>query len=316
MAYSTDQHYVLAGLESTKGTSVTPNKDLGIVIGDGIGLTREIKEIESISSVVTQQIVTGMVEVSGNMDVEVTNGRLLYMLLGGVAHDATDTPDIKHTFSVADLSTFTLGTGEDGSTDVTLDAAGSMLESVEFSIELNGVLTASTNFKGMDLESGTTAETAQISSLAVFPHSMSTLSIDSTTVDFVQSLSITITNTVVPLGGLGSNKAQDIRRTGLKVAFSGQMGFSAKTYQELAMGGTSLASGDPTSFSLDFKVSNGVAAGSGLREIQIAVDNCQNDSFEKVAAVGEYVFYNFSGVGILDAANTYSYDNITSANWF
>lgn len=313
MTYGSQQTFALAGKESVKGTAVSATKDVGIVREMTPSLSREIKEIQSIGAAAVQQIETGINDPKWTSVIEFQNGRILEMALGTVGHALTSS-DTKHTFTIADdLSCWTIDSNYDASTDTLVRHIGSMLESLEMSIDLNGVLTATGNWRAFKTDSSSTADSRVISSLITFPHSLCHVDINGSEVAEVQKFSITIENKVVPTDGLNSNVHQNLTRTEVKFKFKGTLGFNAKTFWELAQGGASLATGTPSATTVKLYANNAVTLGSGRREFVLDLAACQFDNFEKVVAVGDLVFANVSGTGTLNSC--FSVDNIAAASW-
>lgn len=305
MAYGSQQKVVLIGEESTLGTAVVPDKDIGIVPSITDALQRELKDVESTGQRGVVSIERGMEEWNSTLGVELQHARIFTFAFGSVAHDDTDTPDIKHTFSFAEPSGFTLESSEESTTDTSLVIAGNVIESMELSIELNNVLTANITTKAISADSGSSAGSAALDTLSVFPHEMVEIGIDGNTPNEVQNFNITMENNVVFTGGVGSNEYQSSNITRTNFTFSGQLGFDAKTYQDIAVGTSKI----PVYIDAD----NGVAAGSGKRQIYLSLQNCDLDTFNKITEVGDVVYVEISGRGELNEC--YSYDDITSANW-
>lgn len=313
MAYGSQQNYVLIGRESTKGTAVACTKDLGIINDPSIGLSREVIEVKGISSPQAQQIVSGMNDVKGNLTLTLQHGRILELALGGVAHANTGS-DTTHTFTVtSDLPSSSLEYGLDGSTDTVATGAGIQVESLEIGIALNGLLTGSVAYRGMVTASTATAQSAVVSTLVAFPHSLCHVTLNGGEATEVQNASVTFENIIKPVGGISSNNPQGIVRTEVSVKVKAQLAFNSKTYWEKVQGGSSLATGVPTTDTFTLQAHNAVTLGSGRREITVTVNQLIYDTAEMVAAVGDLVFLNVSGTGILSACQ--SVDNITSANW-
>lgn len=306
MAYGSQQKTALIGLETTPGTTVTADKSVGIVREVSDTFSRELRDIDSIGQSQVVAIETGMEEVGHSLTIDFQNGRLLDYALGSVAHDDSDTPDILHTFSINDSKPyFTLESGEDGASDVTLTSGGNLIENLELSIEINGVLQMSVTTRALNLASGTSTSAAVVDTLATFPHSLVSIELDDTVVPEVQNFSISIENSVVQTPGLGSNTYQSSQVTLTKFRFQGQIGVTNATYQALVIANTEAK--------LELIASNEVTAGSGRREVYFRLDNCHFDSMEKTLSVGDLVFLNVSGSGEFNTA--YTYDNITEANW-
>ena len=313
MTYGSQQTFALVAKESTKGTAVSATKDLGIIREPTPSLSREIKEIQSIGAADVQQIETGINDPKWSGVFEFQNGRSLEMALGGVSHAQTSS-DWKHTFTITDdLSTWTIDTNYDAAVDTVIRHIGSMLENLEIGCELNGVLTCTGTWRVMKTDSNASADSRVISTLVTLPHSLCHVDIGGSEAAEVQKFSITIENTVPPTDGFNSNIHQNLTRTAVKFKFKGTLGFNAKTFWELAQGGSSLATGTPAATTIKLYANNGVTLGSGRREFVLDLKSCQFDNFEKVVSVGDLVFANVAGTGLLNSC--FSVDNISNSNW-
>lgn len=150
MTFPSQARYALIGKETTWATGGSPTKDAGLLIADiSTPITREIVESSSISSVEVQKITTGLVDPGVNLSGDIQHGRLFEYLIGAVSHDNSNTPDIKHTFTVpTGAASAVIEVGNNLVTDEILTTIGLIAESGELSIALNQNLQLSCNFKG------------------------------------------------------------------------------------------------------------------------------------------------------------------------
>ncbi len=150
MTFPSQARYALIGKETTWATGGSATKDTGLLISDiSTPITREVIESSSISSTAVQKITTGIVDPGVNLSGDIQHGRLFEYLIGSVAHDNSDTPDIKHTFTVpTGAASAVMEVGNNLVTDEILTTTGLLAESGELSIALNGNLQLSCNFKG------------------------------------------------------------------------------------------------------------------------------------------------------------------------
>ena len=291
---------VLILTETTWGTAVTPTKDVGIVLDSTDSTNREVIPISGLGAVEVQQIVTGSVSAAGSILFQMQHLRLFEFLIG------TDTPtssgaDYKHTFAITDVpSSFSLETGENAASETKMIYEGCLGIGAEISIALGGVLTCRFDWAGELGTSSVTASTPVIDFLPVFPQALVDVKVNTTSATMVQSASITITKTFVPVHGIKSNLAQAAFTTDLKFEFAAVLGFTGVTLQELGIGGTTPpGTADPTGIEFEMNADNGTAFGSGQRNIQIVLENCQFTKTEKVAAIGAITFLNLAGSGTL-----------------
>ena len=172
--------YILVGRETTYGTAVSAVKDIGLVqnvtpTGNmnwtrayGIGDTTAVQSLD-----------LGRADFSGSLECILQHGRLLDYITGTtVVHDATSTPDIKHTFAEASsIPSFTMEEVYNATTDITLKYHGVKLSSLTLALALDGYLRCRADWTAEDLDpSGTTATTAVISTLTPFKDFMGNLS--------------------------------------------------------------------------------------------------------------------------------------------
>ena len=89
MTYPSSAKTVLIGKESTWGTSVTTDKDIGVVQDITDGYVREVVPIHGLGKLDTQQMISNTFEPGGSMTYFFKNGRLLEHIFGSVAHAET-----------------------------------------------------------------------------------------------------------------------------------------------------------------------------------------------------------------------------------
>lgn len=315
MTYSSPMAYVLIAKETTWGTAVTPSKDCGLIISDvGPGIEREIIESQGLSSIQSQAINTGIVDVSFTLEGEYQHGRLFDFLIGPATHVQT-TGDWKHTFTVSNTpGSITAEKGNNSTADTEFICDGLIAESGELSIELNGTLRLSCDLKGRSASNGTTGKVAVLSTLPVFPHALAEVKINTVAATECQKASISINKVVERSGGISSNVYQQGHAVELKFEFSAELGFTDTTYHQLAFGGTTLlGTGNPTAFDFEINADNGVTLGSGRREIVFTLENCQSKGFQEPTSVGGLTFVTLSGSGTFK--QLYTVDNISDTNW-
>ena len=208
MTYSGAKKTILIGQESTWGTAVTTDKDIGIVQDIKDATERETSEVMGLGKIETQQVNTGNVFVNGGATLKLQHGRLFEYILGSVAHAET-TGDWKHTFTVDNSPpSFTIESSEDGSTDTTRKYAGCLVESGEISINNTEELMLTCDWKGKTVASTASTTAAVIDTLITFPKSLVSVSIGGTAADEIQEAKITFGKTVELAHGVGSNLAQ------------------------------------------------------------------------------------------------------------
>ena len=291
---------VLILKETTWGTATTPSKDVGLIQDISDSTNREVIEIGGLGAVETQKIVTGSVGVAGSILFHMQHLRILQFLIG----DETPTSsgaDYKHTFAIDDVpESFSLESGENAASESKVIYEGCIGTGAEISIALGGVLTCRFDWAGELGRSTNTATAPSLDNLPVFPQALVDVKVNTSSATMVQNASISIIKTFVPIHGAKSNLAQAAFTTDLKFEFAATLGFTGVTLQELGIGGTDPpATSDPTGIEFEINADNGTAFGSGQRNIQIVLENCQFTKAEKVAAIGAINFLNIAGNGTL-----------------
>jgi hypothetical protein len=301
--------------ETTWGTAVTTDKDIGLIIVDATpSWTKEVMESLGMGQIETQKITTGIFEPKMTINGEFQHGRILEYVFGTVAH-ATTGSDEKHTFTIADSApSATIGSAFNMTADIDVTSSGMLIETCEIATETNGKLMLNTAWTGQTILTDTTAPSFTQSTLPVFPHALVVCSIGGSPATITQSASITIEKTIEKAGGLGSNIYQQAAATECKFKFAATLGFTDATYHALFLGGTSPSlTSDPAATTFGLVADNGTALGSGQRNLTISLANCQMDGLTEPTAVGGLVFVEVTGAGTLNEC--FSVDNIASGSW-
>jgi len=311
MTYSGAVKVILIGKETTWGTPVTTDKDIGLVQDIGDEFNREIIQSKGLGAIESQQVSSGNVELNHSFTVDAQHGRLLDYALGAAAHAET-TGDWKHTFTIADQSpSFTLESAEDSTVDTTLKTSGNIITSLEISTALNQNLRFICETQAKTGISSASTTAASLSSLVVFPQSLVTVSVNTVAATEVQNASIKIIKTGNRSYGVGDVVPQQGHASDMEFEFNASLGFAAVTFQELFMGGTS-PSGTPTVFEFEIDADNGTALGSGQRRVLCTLENCMG-GFSKSATIGDLIFIDVTGSGTLKEC--FSVDNIQNTAW-
>lgn len=298
----------LIGVESTWGTPVTADKDIGIVEEVASSPEREGIEIMSIGQIEAVSNESGVISGSHTVNMKYQHARIFDYILGAPTHALTGS-DTKHTFtSLVDNEplSFTAETGQNLTAgDVGMQFAGCMIESAELSIELNDVLKLSFTAKSEFPTMLSTVPSHSIDTLQVFPHSLCSVKFNGVAASEVQSFTLSFNKTLDPVNGLGSNEHQSMVASSLTLAFSGQLAFDDSTYHD------HFDNNDVTA--IIFAADNGTSLGSGERSIDIALQDIEMQTFEVTATAGAVVFVSFSGIARLNTMETV--DDIAEAAW-
>jgi len=322
MTFPSQSKYVLIGDQGTAGTAGTSgtasiSKDAGLIITDVTDeINREVIETSGISKIETQKVSTGMVDDGISFEGAFQHGRLFKYILGEVA-SVQSTNDWTHTFTIAEAPHIaTIESGDSLSSDVVLKHVNQMIESAELSTALNENVKLSVTFKGNASNSSQTAQTAVLSTLPIFPHSLVTVTFDNKTANEVQNASISFNKVIERSGGLGSNIYQQTHPTELKIEFNANLGFFDGRVDRLMLSGTAgvgtaatTTEKEPSSFDFKINANNGVTLGSGRREIEVELKNCYLSTYTKTASVGGLTFIDITGIGTLNSL--FTVDNIT-----
>jgi len=307
MAYNPGQSYALIGQEETFGTAVSATKDVGLISDISPTTNKNLKKLNALGSTSLQATIQGKFEHSGTINAAFQHGRLLEYIFGTVAHSAADTPDIKHTFTASDtLPSLTLEYGCNATSDTTLTYEGVRLGTVRISVpSIDEEVKISADFLAEDMNTGTSASSAVLSTLVPLAGSMASFKIASGAASEVQSCEFTINRGTNALYGIGSQNLSSLEPTDLSVDFTATLGFANKSEADRI-----LASDE---FVIELDVDNGTAAGSGKRQLYLKLKNCSYASHSISSSVGDYVYVDISGHGKLDSC--YSYDNIVESSW-
>lgn len=302
MTYPSTVKYLLIGVETSWGTGGTANKDIGLVITDvGNPAEREVISSEGISNRAAQHIDAGIMGGGVTVAGDFQHARGLIFVFGTVASVET-TSDWKHTFTMSDTPpSARIETGNNLTTDSTIDTPGCIFESGELSINLNENLKLSLTFKGKTPAEGASAGNEVISTLPVFPAQEVTVKLNQVAATEFQSASISFEGTVVRSAGIGGTGYVQGHSTLLKFKYKAVLGFQANTQ-------IALFTAD-TVHEFEIVADNGVALGSGQRNLTLTLQNCRQSTFNEVTTVGGLTFLEVAGEGTLKEC--FSVDNIT-----
>ncbi len=304
---------VLISKETTWGTAVTPTRDIGLVQDITDTTNRGVIQISGLGAVDVKKIVTGTVSVAGSMLINAQHGRMFEYLVGTEV-EANSGSDYRHTFTIASTPpSFTLESGENAATETNMTYEGCLAIGAELSIVLNGVLTLRVDFAGETVRSTATASAPVLDNLPVFPQALVDVKLNGSSATQVQSASIRFIKTFQGVAGMKSNLLQAAYTTDLKFELSATLGFTDKTEAELGLGAaTPPATSDPSGIEFEINADNGTAFGSGQRNVQCVLENCQFSKIEKVASIGNITFLNLVGNGTLKTLITV--DDINGLN--
>lgn len=312
-------HYILIGEESTFGTPVTADKDIGIIQSFNANENNSSIIVEGSSSRETQQLSVGQFNCEPSFEYLYQHGRFFEYLFGGTTVHAQSSNDWKHTFAMGNyLTGFTLESGFNKDTDVVSKYTSCYINTLEIRLELNGLIRCSATCIGQKPVNNASASSAVVSTIPVFSSYSGSLSTgtDSSEVEVtpIDSFSITFDNRLVSIEGANSRFKTDIVPGVMRITYEFTKTFDTVTEYQRFLGGTSPSSGDPTEFSLIFNANNGVSLGSGRRELNIDIATNQYESYGHAVTLNGKITQTFRGVG-LAITDFFTVDNISSSNW-
>lgn len=306
MTYGSTASRYLIGKEDTYGSSVTPEKDVGIVTDVSDNNTRNVIRVpKGVGHRGNKSIETGTLEVGDEVTFQFQHGRILEYALGGVSHDETS-GDWVHTFTLeSTVPSFTSESSESGDNDSGTQKTGNIIDSFSLSIELNDVLKGEFSTVASAPSTVSTPESKVLSDLPVFPASQVTISIDDEEVDEMQNFTISLEGEASRSFGIGSDDAKQARSEGGSFTFNGNVGIKNNKYNDLI--------NDGSKFNVELVADNGKNLGEGQRKVQLSLKDCILGDKTKSVSVGELTFVDIEGEGVLDVCETV--DGISDTDW-
>lgn len=307
VSYKSGNQVVLISKETTWGTYVTATKDVGIVQSAPFNLSKVLTKQFGAGSSEMQTLILGKFEHSGSIEADFQHGRLLELLFGTVAHDATDTPDIKHTFTFNEtLPSFSLENGMNASTDTVHKFEGCMVVAGKITVPgLDEAVKVSVDWIAEDVNTDTTSSSAVISTLETLHGSQADFKIGGSSVDEVQDCEFTINRNTASAYGLNSQKPQDMASKEFSIDFKATIGFKNKDEADRLLAATG--------FDVELDTDNGISAGSGKRQLYLKLENCQYGTHDVAGTLGDFYYVTVSGSG--DFHSCHSYCNIVEGSW-
>ena len=304
---ATDSRYLI-GKETSYADGGTPSKDIGLVTSVSDNNTREIIRIsKGIGQRGLAAVFGGTIDSGDTVTFQFQHGRILEYVFGKVEHEQEATSDDwKHVFSLTtDNPTFASESSESGTADSGTLKKGNAIDSFSLNIELNGVLTGEFTTLAAEPENVTTATSKVISSLPTFHHQNVKVKLDDVDIPEVQNFSINFEGVVQRAYGIGGPSAKQGGTLEANFTFNGTVGLSNNDYNTLFQGDTKCT--------IELVGDNGVAIGSGKRAINLKLKDCVLSQKNKVVSVGELIFVDIEGEGVLEKCETV--DNIASGDW-
>lgn len=322
-SYAGKNTFVLVGKESTFNTAVTANKEIGLIQNVTVDENNNTQNLFTIGNRQAEQSAAGAYEANIRVSAFWQHGTILELMFGQ-ATDAVETNDDKHTFVDAGTlevpnggDSFTLQTNFDASSDVDIDYAGCKINSITFTLEEGGIFTWEAEIIGSSVATGTSVGTEAVSSLPVLPYYFGHLSTgdeaSESELSQVKRVSITLNQNIdaAKNRAIGSRVHQELQENLLEISGEFTMVFQNKTEYERFLGGTTQSTSTPTDTGLILSVHNGVAAGSGRREFNIALRGVQYTTISTPIEAGTVIEQTFSFTA-RTIEDLFCYDNVTS----
>ena len=318
VVYSGKDVSVLFVKQSDYTTAGTPDNDIGYVQSVTTDENNNIQKIAAVGSRAYQDLVAAGYNSSLSVEYIFQHGRGLEAALGTVAHDATNTPDIKHTYTLdtdAFLPAYTMAIGKNGSSDIDAVYTGAVCNSLGLSLDVNGVLTARQDFITQHVDVDTTAAAQVLDNLAVYPYFQATVTTGGKTAAIVQSCNINFTNNPIDVRALGSRYLQEGRCAGnLDIEVSMKLAIDKDYYEDFLGGSAPTETSTPTAQSFELDITNGTALASGRRQVYFEITDAVWNSNAESIAINDVVYMDLTAYS-KNLNSFYTYDDITAANW-
>ena len=319
--FSSKQNTFLIGKESTFGTGVTRDKDVGLIQSVNPTDKRAYTKVRSAGNREVQELVAGKSEPGLDFEFFIQNGRMLELLFGTKDSSTETTGDWKHIFSIGTtVPSFTAEYSFNASTDAVFVYDGCKLNSGTISIDQGGILKMNGSAVAQSVTTSTTAGAAVISSLPVLAYKHLTLAtgtIDSeSSVGKLQSFSYTFDEGNTPVDSSGTFEVQEIVEGDADHTFEFTMMFEDLTEYNIFLGGTTPQS-QPTAKGLEVNANNGVTLGSGRREFNLQLTGIQYEEPGTPLTVGEVIVQTFKGTATgLGTNKCFVVDTVSSSAFF
>ena len=234
--YVGGRSYVQIGKESTYGTPVTANRNVGIVGTVTPRNVNEIIESRGLGSHDLQQIAIGNFRYAFDIEGQYQTARLLEYALGTVAEGGGGGPSYVHTVtgnSTADLPSFTSYVALDSdTTDDREKYQGCMINSLSLSCELGDVVRFRAEVLAQDMISDATAAIPAVDTDPVLPSGVGGATAGGDAISQLRGFEWTVTNNLLAVDKQGAY-IPDIYAQGNR-EYSGRVTYGFTDIQERA----------------------------------------------------------------------------------
>ena len=303
---------VLISWETAYGTSVQPAKDIGIVTDVNQRSMNAYVESRGMSSRDLNSISMGQWSHVIDVTCEYQHARLIDLALGGVEHSGTEDPYTHTITGAADVNSFSLGIGLNGTTDDDCVYDGCKINSLTIAQDLGGVITMKAEIFAQSITTDTTSPAAVIDTLPVIPSGYSSIS----TGDAVASLrswEFTINNNLLKSDRMGSFESENI--------LTGNREYSAKitaAYADIKerarfLSGSNSATVPATTDFAGFTTTITSDLAAVDRSLVLTLSDCHYGEWTRPITVGDIILQDLPIK--FRTASIVGEDDIASASW-
>lgn len=319
--YGLQNLHLLIGRETTWGTSVTPDKDVGLVQSVTVNERNNIIYSHALGSANTASAVAGKYELAFTVELQLQHLRMLeYATARGATVSHTDEGGGVHSHewtpsATGALSSFTADVGMDASSDIVTRALGCKVNSTRLSQDLDGVLSLSADVIAKRCFSSSSTGTLSTNTTGAFPASYAALSYgvenSEAAANLVQSFEWNHNNNVIQSYALGSRLPGAFTGGKIEDSFSFSLVFDDTTEQARFWGSASNPNdGSISEGGLIFKTEDSTPTQS----VEVDFDNITFNEISKPYTLDNVVMQDITGRA-RSIETIKGYDNIASASW-
>jgi hypothetical protein len=301
---------VQIGKETTFGSAVTANKNIGYITNFNASNSNEMERIHGLGSRDAASLVSKTFKLSADIDAIFTEGRLLAYAIGKDTKSGASDP---YTHTMADntdysLPSFTAVATHYGTTSTVRTLTGCMVDSLTLNLDTGSPLKMSAKLLACSTSlanSGGLTYTADTASPLGPQYGSLKIGTENSEVALarLQNMSFTLNNNLESVFGLGARTAQACipkkREFEVKASCFANYDSAAgggDTYQmiQTAFGGTTPAAGGATDVGLIFTVDNGLGAVAGQRQLILDFNNAKITQFDIKTPIDGIVAFDFT----------------------
>lgn len=304
--------------EASYGTAVAPDRSIGLVTkGFEPNTEAGYMEGEYLSNIELGSLAPSHYAFDGSVEFDAQHFRFMDFVMGGTTTHVETTGDWKHTFVAANtIPSMTVDMSLDATSDYVWRYAGVAVNTATVNFSTDKPVNVSLDMVGKTTDtSDTSATAAVIDDIAIFTPTMTTISVGGGTLTLVKDLTLTIENKIADAKYLASPLRQHATPMHRRYSMTFTMDFQNMTEYERFLGSTSPQNA-PATFTTIINSTNGVTLGSGRREFNFQVTNCNYTVAPPKHPADGLTSLELTIVGrSFTAGQCWSVDNITSGNW-